>query len=67
MSIRVISFWFVGLMSLTMFVSAMRFHIELMFILKAIKPRFKGSYDKKNFTFVVVSYKINKIRRRLVL
>ena len=29
----------------------MRFHIELIFILKALKSRFKGSYDKQNLSY----------------
>ena len=44
--------------SLTTSVSAMRFLIEIMFILKAIKSNFKGSYDRKNLILVVVSYEI---------
>ena len=34
----------------------MRFLIEIMFILKAIKSHFSGSYDKQNLTLVVISY-----------
>ena len=36
--------------------SAMRFLLEILFILKAIKSHFKGSYDKENFTLVTISY-----------
>ena len=45
-------------MSLTMSVSTVHFHIELLFILKAIKFCFKESYDKQNLTPVVISYEI---------
>ena len=31
------------------------FFIEIMFILKAIKSHFKGSYDKQNLARVVIS------------
>ena len=31
------------------------------------KSNFKGSYDKKNFTLVVISYEIYETRRELVL
>ena len=37
-----------------------------MFSLKAIKFRFKGSYDKQSLTLVVISYEISETRRRLV-
>ena len=37
---RVITLWRVDVTSLTTSVSTKRFHSELMFILKAIKPRF---------------------------
>ena len=36
------------------------FLIEIIFILKAIKSYFKGSYDKQNLTLVVISYEIYK-------
>ena len=42
------------------------FHIELMFILTAIKSRFKGSYDKQNLILVVISYEIYETCRRFV-
>ena len=35
-------------------------------IVKAIKSHFKKSYDKQNFTLVVISYEIYETRRRLV-
>ena len=37
-----------------------------MFILKATKSDFKGSYDKLNLTLVVISSEIYETRRRLV-
>ena len=42
MTTRVITLWRVHVTSLTTFMSAMRFLIETMFILKAIKSHFKG-------------------------
>ena len=45
-------------MSLPTSVSAMRFHIELMFVSKVIKSHFKGLDDKQNFTLMVISYEI---------
>ena len=48
-------------------VPTMRFVIEIMFILKAIKSHFKGSYDKQNFTLVAISYEIYDTCRKLVL
>ena len=36
--------------------SAMRFFIEIMLILKEIKSHFKGSYDKQNLTFAKNSF-----------
>ena len=44
----------------------MRFLIEIIFMLKAIRAHFKGSYDKQNLTLVVISYEIYETRRRLV-
>ena len=64
MTTRVITLWRVCVISLATSVSAMYFHLELM--LKAIKSRFKGSYDKQNLTLVVISYEIYETRRRLV-
>ena len=49
-----------------MSVSTMRFHIELMFVLKEMKSRFKGSYDKRNLTLVIILYEIYETRLRLV-
>ena len=46
MTTRVITLWCVCVTSLTTSVSTMRFHIELMLILKAVKSRFKGAYNK---------------------
>ena len=47
--------------SVTTSVSTMRFHIEIMFNLKAIKSHFKGSSDKQNLALVVISYEIYKL------
>ena len=67
MTKRVIKLWRVYVTSLTTFMSAMHFLIEIMFILKAIKSHFKGSYDKQNLTLVVILYEIQcETRRRLV-
>ena len=66
MTTRVITLWQERVTSLTTSVSTMHFHIELMFILKALKSRFKGSYDKQNLTRVVISYEIYETRRRLI-
>ena len=63
---RVITLWHVCVMSLTTSVSAMGFHTELMFILKAKKSHFKGSYGKQNLTLVVISNVIDETRRRFV-
>ena len=66
MTTRVITLWHVCVKSLTMSVSTARFHIELIFILKAVKSCFKGSYDKQNFKLVVISDEIYETRQRLV-
>ena len=66
MTTRVITFWRVDVTSLTTSVSAMRFLLEILSILKAIKYSFKGSYDMQNLTLVVISYEIDETRRRLV-
>ena len=58
MTTHVKTLWCKCITSLTTSVSTMRFHIELMFILKAIKSYFKGSYYKQNLTLVVISYEI---------
>ena len=62
MTILVITLWHVHVTSLTTSMSAVRFHIEIKFILNAIKPRFKGSWDKQNLTLVAVSYEIYETR-----
>ena len=56
MTTCVITLWRVDVSSLTTFVSTIRFLIEIMFILKAIKSHFKGSYDKQNITLVFFFY-----------
>ena len=63
---HVLTLWRVRVTSLTTSVSTMRFHIELMFILKAIKSNYKGSYDKQNLTLMVISYEIYETGQRLV-
>ena len=55
---RVMTLWSVHVTSLTTFVSTRHFLIEIMFILKAIKSHFKGSYDKQDLTLVVILYEI---------
>ena len=62
MTTRVITLWRVRFMSLTPSVSTVRFHMELLFILKTIKFRCKGSYDKQSLAFVVISYEIYETR-----
>ena len=52
--------------SLTTSVSTLCFLIEIVFVLMAIKSSFKGSYDKKNLTLVVISYEIYETHQRLV-
>ena len=51
--------------SLTPSVSTMRIHIELMFVLKAIIFRFKGSCDIHNLIPSVISYEIYDTRTPL--
>ena len=63
MTARVITLWRVDVTSLTTSVSAMHSLIETMFILKAIKSQFNGSYDKQNLSLVVIPY---ETRQRLV-
>ena len=63
----VITLWRVVVTSLTTYVSVMRFLLEILSILKAIKSNFKKSYDKQNLTLVVILYEIYETRRRLVL
>ena len=45
MTTRVVTLWRVHVTSVTTSVSKMRFLIEIMFMLKAIKSSFKVSYD----------------------
>ena len=66
MTTRVITLWRVNVTSLTTSVSTIRFVAEIVFVLKAIKSHFRGSYDKQNLTLVVISYEIYETRRRLV-
>ena len=66
MTTRVITLWHVDVMSLTTSLSAMRFLLEILSILEAIKPSFKGPYDKQNLTLVVISYKICETRQRFI-
>ena len=66
MATRVITLWRLHVTSLTMSVSAMRFLLEILSILKVIKSYIKGSYDKQTLTLVVISYEIYETRRRLV-
>ena len=66
MTTRVITLWRERVTSLTTSVSAaMRFRLEILSILKAIKSNFKGSFDKQNLSLVVISYEIyeTSIRR----
>ena len=62
MTTRVRKLWRERVTSLT----TMRFHIELMCILKATKSRFQGSYNRQNLTLVVISYEIYETHQRLV-
>ena len=66
MTTRVITFWRVDITSLATSVSTMRFLLEVLPILKAIKSNFKGSYDKQNLTRVIISYEISETRQSLV-
>ena len=67
MTTRVITLWRVDVTSLTTSVLTMRLLIEIFLsILKAIKFNFKGSYDKQDLTFVVISYEIYETRRTFV-
>ena len=50
MTTRVITLWRVDVTSLTTSMSAMRFPLEILPILKAMKSYFKGSYNKQNLT-----------------
>ena len=62
MTTRVITLWRVDVTLLTKSVSAMRFLIEIMFTVKAIKYHFKESCDKQYLTLVVISYEIHETR-----
>ena len=66
MTIRVIILWRVHIAPLTTSLSTMPFLIEIMLTLKAIKPDFKGSYDKHNLTLVVILHEIYETRRSFV-
>ena len=57
MTTIVITLWRVDVTSMTM-----RFLLEILPILKAIKSHFKGSYDKQNLTLVVILYEIYETR-----
>ena len=54
MTICLIIIWGVDVTSLRTTVSAMLFHIKIIFILKVLKSHFKGAYDKRNLTLVVI-------------
>ena len=54
---HVITLWRVHVTSLTTSVSTIRFLIEIMVILNAIKLHFKGSFDQPTLTLVVISMK----------
>ena len=56
MTTRVILLLRVHVTSLTTSVSTMRFLLEILSILKAIKSHFKESYDKQDLTLVVILY-----------
>ena len=58
MTTCVITLWRVDVTSMTTSLSAMRFLLEILPNLKAIKSHFKGSYDKQNLTRVVISNEI---------
>ena len=58
MTSREITLWREYVTSFTTSVSTMRFLIETLSILKAIKSNSKGSYDKQNLTPVVISYEM---------
>ena len=61
MTTHVITLWRVDITSLTTFVSTMRFLLEELFILKAIKSKFIGPCDKQNLTLVVIHMKFMKL------
>ena len=66
MTARVITLCRGCVTSLTTPVATMRFPLEILIILKAIKSNFKDSYDKQNLTLVVISYEIYETRQRRV-
>ena len=66
MATRVLTLLRVHVMPLTTSVSTMRFLVEIILTLKAIKSHFKGSYDKHNLTLMVILYEIYDTRQRLV-
>ena len=66
MTTLVITLWRVHVKSLTTSVLAMRFLVEIMLTMKAIKSHLKGSFDKHYLTLVGISYEIYETRRRLV-
>ena len=49
--------------SLTTFVSAVRFLIEIMLILTAIKSHSKMAYDKQTLTLMVIQMKLMKLAK----
>ena len=49
--------------SIIMSVSTMRFLLEILSVLKAIKFSSEGSYDKQNLTVMVISYEIYETSR----
>ena len=66
MTTRVITLWGLHVTPLTTAVSAMRYLVEIMLNLKAIKSYLKGSYDKQNLTLVVISYEIYEMNLRRI-
>ena len=46
--------------------SAVRFHIEIMLKLNAIKSHFNGSYDKQNPTLVFISYDVVNLYEMII-
>ena len=58
MTTSVITLWRVNVTSFTTSLSTMCFLPEIMFVLKAIKSHFRGSYNKQNLTLKVISHEI---------
>ena len=57
MTTRVTTLWRAHVTSkTTSVVSTMRFLVQIMYTLKAIKSHLKGAYDKQNLTLVVFPY-----------